>query len=398
MKWDENTMRVKPKLRNINNITGMSLSPEEGFVISLIDGKTTIEEICTLSTLPREKTLELIASMINKGIVKIDDAEAPISKWWNGRRKSDNKIETLSEGKEESSNSNDQLLNVPSEVLEDIEKMYNFVQKHNYYDILGVPRKASREAIKNAYRILSRKYHPDQYYLKVPESLRKKLDVIFAAISEAYSTLSHPQLRQEYDEELVTGTRKKRVAVDISTAEASSPKEKGYRLVSLGDEAFKSGEYLSALNNYKLALQMLGEIPSLKEKIRRAKFVLEITKKIERIEKDEMLLELDTVKELLQELKGNAELLPTDEQLLVRIVSIILNLTRAYNTAIDILMRLIALNPNKVEYYFMLADARENTGDISGAIQELEKVLKMDKKNQIAREKIKSLKAKLKKG
>ena len=398
MKWDENTMRVRPRLKNINNITGMSLSPEEGFVISLIDGKTTIEEICTLSTLPREKTLELITSMINKGIIKIDDAEAPVSKWWGGRRKSESKIDTFSEKKETSFNSNDQFLNVPREVVDDIEKMYNFVQKHNYYDILGVPRKASREAIKNAYRILSRKYHPDQYYLKVPEDLRKKLDIIFATISEAYSTLSHPKLRQEYDEELITGTKKKKVAVDISTAETSSFKEKGYRLVSLGDEAFKNREYLSALNNYKLALQMLGETPSLKEKIRRAKFVLEITRKVERIENDEMLLELDTVKELLQELRGNVDLLPSDEQLLVRIVSIILNLTRAYNTAIDILMRLITLNPNKFEYYFMLADARENAGDISGAMQELEKVLKMDKKNQIAREKIKSLKAKLKKG
>ena len=33
----------------------------------------------------------------------------------------------------------------------------------NYYDILEVSPKASKEVIEKAYRVLAKKYHPDRY-------------------------------------------------------------------------------------------------------------------------------------------------------------------------------------------------------------------------------------------
>ncbi|NPB05982.1 MAG: molecular chaperone DnaJ [Aquificae bacterium] len=64
--------------------------------------------------------------------------------------------------------------------------------KRDYYEILGVPRNASQEEIKKAYRRLVRKYHPD--ICKKPECEEK-----FKEINEAYQVLSDPEKRKLYD-------------------------------------------------------------------------------------------------------------------------------------------------------------------------------------------------------
>ncbi|MBC6421067.1 MAG: J domain-containing protein [Hormoscilla sp. SP5CHS1] len=68
--------------------------------------------------------------------------------------------------------------------------MQNF---RNYYEILGVPRDASVEEIKKAYRKLARQYHPD---LNPGD---KEAEERFKDINEAYEVLSDPNRRSQYD-------------------------------------------------------------------------------------------------------------------------------------------------------------------------------------------------------
>jgi len=64
----------------------------------------------------------------------------------------------------------------------------------DYYEILGVDRKASNADIKKAYRKLARKYHPD---LNPGD---KAAETKFKEIQEAYSVLSNPKKRSQYDQ------------------------------------------------------------------------------------------------------------------------------------------------------------------------------------------------------
>lgn len=66
--------------------------------------------------------------------------------------------------------------------------------KQDYYELLGVSRKASTKDIRAAYRKLARKHHPD---LNPGD---KAAEEKFKLIQEAYEVLSDPKKRQMYDQ------------------------------------------------------------------------------------------------------------------------------------------------------------------------------------------------------
>jgi molecular chaperone DnaJ len=64
--------------------------------------------------------------------------------------------------------------------------------QRDYYEILGIPRSASKDDIKSAFRQLARKYHPDV-------SKESDAEERFKEINEAYAILSDDEKRSAYD-------------------------------------------------------------------------------------------------------------------------------------------------------------------------------------------------------
>jgi molecular chaperone DnaJ len=67
------------------------------------------------------------------------------------------------------------------------------VNKRDYYEVLGVPRSATDQDLKKAYRRLAHQYHPDKNQSD-PEAEEK-----FKEAAEAYAVLSDANQRQRYD-------------------------------------------------------------------------------------------------------------------------------------------------------------------------------------------------------
>ena len=66
--------------------------------------------------------------------------------------------------------------------------------KRDYYEVLGVGKDADDAAIKKAYRVLAKRYHPDMNPGD-QEAVKK-----FKEASEAYAVLSDPEKRRQYDQ------------------------------------------------------------------------------------------------------------------------------------------------------------------------------------------------------
>jgi DnaJ-class molecular chaperone len=61
----------------------------------------------------------------------------------------------------------------------------------DFYDVLGISMDADEASIRNAYRILARRYHPDSGAGSSSEKFRQ--------VAEAYETLGNPGRRHSYD-------------------------------------------------------------------------------------------------------------------------------------------------------------------------------------------------------
>lgn len=68
------------------------------------------------------------------------------------------------------------------------------MQYRDYYEVLGVPRDATQDQIKKAYRKLAKAYHPDAH----PGN--KEYEEKFKQINEAYEVLGNPENRKKYDQ------------------------------------------------------------------------------------------------------------------------------------------------------------------------------------------------------
>ena len=76
-----------------------------------------------------------------------------------------------------------------------------------YYDVLGVPQRATKDVIKTAFREKAKLVHPDTVQAQTAklssyaaERLKETLEQDFRELTEAYEVLSNTKKRQEYDD------------------------------------------------------------------------------------------------------------------------------------------------------------------------------------------------------
>jgi curved DNA-binding protein CbpA len=85
--------------------------------------------------------------------------------------------------------------------IEAIDELYNRVRSGDIYSVLGVSPDADIQYIRKVYYELSRSWHPDQFYRREIGEYKQKLEDIFVGINRAYTILTDPRRRADYDSE-----------------------------------------------------------------------------------------------------------------------------------------------------------------------------------------------------
>jgi tetratricopeptide (TPR) repeat protein/signal recognition particle subunit SEC65 len=206
IKGIESFQFIRSEISDLNSIPQASTDPYELFqdicledmdkeILLLVDGKRTIMEILKESRFNHFETLKTIYALLATRIIELKKKEEVAS----------GKVEeAVSMSEVIKNNEFDDWWRSNSEFLKEVDELYNRIDLLNHYEILGlsVSYRPTDLEIKKAYYSLVKKFHPDRYYKIGHEELRNKLSRIFSRINQAYTVLSDPLKRQEYDAQL----------------------------------------------------------------------------------------------------------------------------------------------------------------------------------------------------
>lgn len=207
-------LSVVPRLQEGIDLVKTGLSAEEGFVASRIDGRSNIREIAAMVGKPTAHTLRVLRRLAVAGVIRLggaarDPAKAPPPAQVAGKTEYGRFIFPPA------------LMNATCDLSEEERKRIIYFAENldswTHYEVLQIDRKADTRAIKRAYFLRSKEWHPDRYRRPHLGPFEPMLRRIFQDIQTAYRVLCDARLRAAYDEQHVPDTGEEEMAERLAT-------------------------------------------------------------------------------------------------------------------------------------------------------------------------------------
>jgi len=137
---------------------------------------------------------------------------------------------------------------VAAQLRREISEKFSRLGELDHYALVGVDARSDAAAIKRAYLTAAKAYHPDALArLHIEDEIQEQANRVFAEIGKAYSVLSNPKKRREYDAWL---SNEGVDAEQIATAET---------LYRKGEILLRQGNFKGALDFLRPAVEIYGE-------------------------------------------------------------------------------------------------------------------------------------------
>ena len=184
-----------PRFKSAAPLVELGLGPEEGFVLSRIDGSSRLGDLLNLVPFPPERTVEILRRLWIAGAIEITGYTPPVVA-------SKPALPTVSS----TSTAATELVaavvlsgvDLTLEQLQTIDRFYDAVQSRDAFELLGIARTADKKDVKRAYFRLSKDFHPDRFFGKNLGPYSTRLTQIFQALKSSFELLSDDARRAAY--------------------------------------------------------------------------------------------------------------------------------------------------------------------------------------------------------
>lgn len=251
----------------------ISLTPAEGFVLSRVDGSTTVAEAASISPLGEEETLRCVYGLVSAGVLELQDPSSCPTSRMHGRDKGETEIraprvdvprpeedvpppvERVKSSKSPPEAARAGPWPEEQEILDDIAAKHASLSGANYYEMLGIEPTADYAEIKKAYYVMVKKYHPDRHHSPRLRSIHGLLEELFVKVQTAYEVLSTPMERRRYDESIGSRSKSSASSPGARGSETSSPTHSD----EIAEARYRDGKRHFDNMSYHDAIQCLEE-------------------------------------------------------------------------------------------------------------------------------------------
>jgi curved DNA-binding protein CbpA len=191
------------------DVFSLPLSTREGFILSRIDGVSSVEDISIMVGVKQDELLLILDRLAELRAVKLPwstpKPEAkPLTAAAAGSAAAVQRVLAEPANPPYDPRELDVDAAIDVSVKKRILNAYYGFEGKDYYQSLGVARDADKKEIKAAYFELSKLFHPDSQFGKELGAFKTKMEVVFKRLTEAYEVLGRNARRKEYDEYLAS--------------------------------------------------------------------------------------------------------------------------------------------------------------------------------------------------
>jgi curved DNA-binding protein CbpA len=409
--------------------TSMTLSAEEGFLLSRVDGHTPWRLLCEIGGMDADEADLCLEGWLATGLVEVSGmAEPP---------KRERKVEprTTDPAKQlEAPTGPSSPVVVDESLLDESLDIDVAVQRRilefegglgrSYYELLDVAVEADAKQVKKAYFKLSKEFHPDRFFRREIAGYGARLERIFKKVLEAHEILSDPKLRAEFESSAAAQPVPQASAVDQGGSEGKAasarcgPPRKLTKLERLrarmpfkvpesvaterrakaeefrraAEQSRKMGRHSEAASSLKVAISFDPYNSSYRT------LLVELKADAAEAKAEEILSQPGTsigseseLREALKAFEGVLLYKPHDPQLNHRAATICLEVDE-FQKAFEYAQTAVEHMPEVADYHATLGCVYRKQGDFGHAKKEFEKAIELDSENGTARKALASLK------